>query len=412
MPAIAQVPAATGMSHARRMFCVALLVLLGFTLGCSEFVVIGIETEIADAFGVTLQQAGLAVSVFAITYAVCTPLLAMFTGRFRRHPLLVTYALLFCLGNAIAAAAPTFEVLLASRVLIGAVSGAFLAVGVTFIPELLGRGNTSIAISLVYGAFSIAMVVATSAGKVIADTVGWHAAMVLVLVFAVAVSAALLIFLPRQGSTDEPATVRDQLDLLAEPIVPVGIAIFVFGVGAVYVFYGYITPYLEQVMGLSSLAVSGVLVAYGVACLFSNLISGWCDARFGIRVLAPTFMVQALLLLALFLLSGAMPASLVVVVAIAVSMYVLSVPCVTMFMKTAYDRHPKALTLASSIEPMAFNIGIAFGTAVGGMVVAGPGLRFAGAVGAVLDIVACALALTCVRMERRAVQSRRSDALR
>lgn len=397
--AMAQAPTAT-MSAARRNLCVALLVLLGFSLGCSEFVVIGIETELAEAFNVSLQHVGLTVSSFAITYAICTPLLALSTGRLRRYTLLVAYAALFCVGNVISVVAPTFEVLLASRVLIGAVSGAYLAVGVTFLPELLGRGNTSMAISVVYGAFSVAMVISTSMGKIVADALGWHAAMVLVLVFAVLVSAALLLFLPRQGSTDEPATLRDQIGLLAEPAVLAGIAIFVFGVGAVYVFYGYITPYLEQVMGLSALQVSGVLVGYGVACLFSNMLSGWSDARFGMKALIPAFLVQALLLLALFALQGAMPASLAVVILIALSMYVLSVPCVSMFMKVSYDRHPKALTLASSVEPMAFNIGIAFGTAIGGMVVAGPGLHYSGVVGAVFDVVACGLTLLCIHLLR------------
>lgn len=63
---------------------------------------------------------------------------------------------------------------------------------------------------------------------------------------------------------------------------------------------------------------------------------------------------------------------------------------------------PRALTLASSLEPMAFNIGIAFGTAVGGAVAAGPGIWYAGAVGAVFSIVACALVVLCLRLIRRA----------
>lgn len=147
--------AASNLPRSRRNLCVALLVMLGFSLGCSEFAVIGIETELAQSFGVTLQTAGFTMSSFAVTYAVCTPLLAVCTGRFRRFQLLVAYAVVFCLGNVVAAIAPTFPVLIASRVVIGAVSGAYLAVGVTFLPELLGRGNTSMAISVVYGPFPL-----------------------------------------------------------------------------------------------------------------------------------------------------------------------------------------------------------------------------------------------------------------
>lgn len=66
---------AAALSRPMRLLCIGLLVLFGFSLGCSEFVVIGIEVNIADAFSVTLAQAGELISMFAITYAACTPCL-------------------------------------------------------------------------------------------------------------------------------------------------------------------------------------------------------------------------------------------------------------------------------------------------------------------------------------------------
>ena len=208
--------------------CVALLTLLGFSLGCSEFVVIGIETELAEAFGVSLARVGELISFFSITYAVCTPVLAITTGRFKRYQLLVAYAAVFIASNVAMAFAPTFELLLASRVLLGAVSGALLAVGVTFIPELVGVEKTSMMISIVYAAFSVAMVISTSAGKMIAETMDWHLAMVGVLAMAVITSLALLAVLPRTGSTDEPATMREQAVLFLEPQILTGMATFIF----------------------------------------------------------------------------------------------------------------------------------------------------------------------------------------
>lgn len=381
-----------------RLLCIGLLVLLGFSLGCSEFVVIGIEVNIADAFSVTLAQAGELISMFAITYAACTPVLAIVTGRFRRFQLLVTYAAIFCAANLVQALAPTFAVLLLSRVLIGAVSGAFLAVGVTFIPELMGPERMSMGISVVYAAFSVAMVVATSAGKMVAELFTWRVATWASLALAVVTCAALVAVLPREGATDEPATMREQAGLLAEPQVLTGILIFVFGVGCVYVFYGYVTPYLEQVLGLSAMEASAALMGYGVVCFFSNLLSGWLDARFGMRALVVTFPLLAALLFGLWALGAAMPAALAVVMGIALLMYVASVPCISAFMETARRSHPKALTLASSLEPMSFNIGIAFGTAVGGAVVSGPGIASVGLVGGVFALVALALVALTLRL--------------
>ena len=392
---------AADFSPMRCVLCVVLLVVLGFILGSSEFIIIGIEQQVADAFGVPLASVGGLVSVFALAYAVLTPVLALTTGRFRRYTLLIVYSLLFCAGNALAAASPTYELLYVARVLLGAVSGGLLAVGVTYLPGLLGPKRRSFGISLVYGAFSVAMVVSTSLGKMIAELSSWRVAMWAVLAVSVVVCAALVAVLPRAGETDEPATIRDQIGLLGEPQVLAGMAIFVFGVGGVYVFYAFITPFLEQVAGLSALQASGALMTYGVMCIISNMLSGIVDARVGMKGLVPVFLVQAGLLFALYLLAGAMPATLLVILGIGISMYVLSVPCISMFMRVARHRHPKAMMLASSVEPTAFNIGISFGTAVGSAVVAGPGMTSAGLVGACFSLIALALTLVTMRIDRR-----------
>lgn len=394
--------APTPQAPVRVRLCVALLVLLGFALGCSEFVVIGIESELADAFGVSLTRVGELISFFSIAYAVLTPVLAITTGRFRRFPLLATYALVFCAANVAMAFAPSFEVLLGSRVMLGAVSGALLAVGVTYIPELVGAERTSIVIWLVYAAFSVAMVVITSVGKMVAHALDWHLVMIGSLVLAVASCAALMAFLPRTGATDEPATMREQAALLGEPQILTGFGIFVFGVGSVYVFYGYVTPYLETVLGMDALGASGVLMAYGVMCFFSNLLSGWLDARFGLRTLLASFPALAATLFALWAVSPAMPQALVPVMVLGLLMYIVSVPSVSLFMKTARRRHPKALTLASSLEPMAFNTGIAFGTAVGGAVVSGLGMAQVGLVGGAFSLVAWLFAAATWRLSRAA----------
>jgi predicted MFS family arabinose efflux permease len=75
---------------------------------------------------------------------------------------------------------------------------------------------------------------------------------------------------------------------------------------------------------------------------------------------------------------------------------------VSLFMSVARRRHPDALTLASSLEPMSFNVGIAFGTAVGGAVVSGPGIAWTTAVGALLALAAAGMAEATFRLARRA----------
>lgn len=390
---------AASLTAGRAKLCVGLLVLLAFSLGCTEFAVIGIEPELCDAFGASLAEVGRLISLYAITYAVSTPVLALVTGRFRRFNLLLAYSAVFVLGNLIAAFAATLALMSVARVVCGLVSGALLALGVTFLPELVDEKKTSLAVAVVYGAFSVAMVLATSAGKIVAASLGWRSVMMASLVLAVVSCALLVAVLPREGATDEPAGVRDQLGLLAEPAVLACVAVFVFGIGSIYVFYGYVTPYLEEFLGLSASEASAALLVYGVILFVSNMVSGVLDEKFGLKANVVVFLVQAAVLVAMWLVGSAMPAALAVIMVFGLLMYMCSVPCVTLFMRMATERHPKALTLASSLEPAAFNIGISFGTAIGGVVVSASGLGSLGLIGAVLALAACGCAALAARLE-------------
>ncbi len=392
--------APAGLSPARKRLCVGLIVLLAFSLGCTEFAPIGIETELAAAFGVSLAEVGRLISVFAITYAAATPTIALLTGRFRRFTMLVIYAVVFLVGNVAGGFATSIDALYASRVICGCVSGAFLAVGVTYLPELVDPRKTSLAVAVVYAAFSVAMVLATSAGKMLADALDWRAMMVACLVLAALTCALLFVFLPREGATDEPARANEQFGLLLEPCVLACVAVFVFGVGSTYVFYAYVTPYLEEFLGLTAAQTSLVLLVYGGILFISNMLSGVLDEKFGLKANIGLFILQAVVLVVMWAVGSATPAALVVILVFGLLMYAVSVPCITLFMRIANERHPKALTLASSLEPTAFNIGIAFGTAVGGVAVTEAGLGSLGLVGAALALVACGCAVVAVRFER------------
>lgn len=391
----------TGITPGRARLCVALLVLMGFALGCSEFIVIGIESNLAEEMGVSLATAGQLISLFALPYAVMTPVLALATGRFRRYSVMLVYLVIFCVGNALSTFAPSFGVLLAARVLLGSVSGALLAVGVTFIPELVGAKRSSGALTLVYASYSVALIVATSVGKILASTVGWHVAMYGALALSLIAGVLLAVFMPRSGQTDEPATAREQARLFGEPSIIAGMLVFVFGIGSVCTFYGYVTPYMEQVLGMDAVAVSGALVVYGVITFGSNLLSGWVDMRFGLKAPVVVFLAQAAILAGLYVAGSSMPAALVLVMLVGLVMYVASIPSVSHFMDVARRRYPKALTLASSLEPLSFNVGIAFGTFVGGVVVSGPGIGAVGLVGAVLAVAAAALVGVTLALTKR-----------
>ena len=109
----------------------------------------------------------------------------------------------------------------------------------------------------------------------------------------------------------------------------------------------------------------------------------------------------AAVLLGLFLAGGNAGPALVMVMLLALLMYLASIPSISNFMDVARRRYPKAFTLASSLEPLSFNVGIAAGTFVGGRVIVGPGISYLGLFGAMLAAVAFVLVLVTIALSRR-----------
>lgn len=153
----------------RRWLSYGMLVFLAFSLGCSEFIVIGIEPELAENFHRSLADVGNLISLFALSYAIATPTLAILTGRVRRFVLMSVYLTVFVVANFVIMIAANFSTLLLVRVLMGAVAGPILAVATTYVSDLLGYKRSSVGIAVIYAAFSIALVLSTSLCRVIVE---------------------------------------------------------------------------------------------------------------------------------------------------------------------------------------------------------------------------------------------------
>lgn len=259
---------------ARTKLATVALVIVGFALGFAEFIVIGITPDIAEEYGISLASAGNLVGFFAISYAVSTPIIVLSTGRFRRFPLFVTFLAVFNAGNLLAIVAPTYETLLVARVLTAVVSGVLLSTVMTFINDIIPREKSARIISFVYAGFSVASVLGTPIGTLLADAFGIKAAFIAVEAVALVVTVLLLVSVPRSGSTDVSSRVRNQLVILKDRRIILVLIMKGFGMAATYVFYVYVTPILEDGVGLSVWMVSIVLFFYGAATIVSNLGSG------------------------------------------------------------------------------------------------------------------------------------------
>lgn len=397
-------------SAARTKLATVALVTVGFALGFAEFIVIGITPDIAEIYQIPLSDAGNLVGYFAVAYAVSTPIIVLSTGRFRRFPLFVIFLIVFNVGNILAILAPSYEVLMLARICTAIVSGVTLSTVMTFINDIIPQEQAPRIISFVYAGFSVASVLGTPIGTLLSDAFGIKSAFVAVEAVALLVTVLLLISVPRSGSTDVSSSVLEQLVILKDRRIILVLVMKAFGMAATYVFYVYVTPILEDSVGLSVWMVSLVLFFYGGATIVSNLGSGSLAQRYGLGKLPLMFALQAvvLVLLGVSLASGNTVLCIINVVLTGVFIYHMNAPLQSYLLQVSAKDYPRALTLASAVMPTSSDIGIATGSFMGGVVATNLGFAWSGPVGAVLAVVSVVAAFMILQPESRMGGSLRS----
>lgn len=400
----------TQYSAGRTKLATVALVMVGFALGFAEFIVIGITPDIAELYNIPLSDAGNLVGYFAVAYAVSTPIIVLSTGRFKRFPLFVIFLIVFNVGNLLAILAPNYYTLLAARICTAVVSGVTLSTVMTFINDIVPEKQTARIISFVYAGFSVASVLGTPIGTLLSDAFGIKAAFIAVEAVALLVTILLLISVPRSGSTDVSSSVREQLVILKDRRIILVLVMKAFGMAATYVFYVYVTPILEDSVGLSVWMVSLVLFFYGGATIVSNLGSGSLAQRYGLGKLPLMFALQAvvLLFLGVSLSSGNTILCIVNVVLTGVFIYHMNAPLQSYLLQVSAKDYPRALTLASAVMPTSSDIGIATGSFLGGVVASNLGFAWSGPIGAILAVVSVVAAFMILQPESRMGGSLRS----
>ncbi|CAM3913528.1 MFS transporter [Deinococcus frigens] len=93
------------------------LALGNFAIGVNALVIAGILPALEAAFGVSPAQVGLLITLYALGYALASPLLVMLSGAWPRRTLIMSGLILLALGSLLGALAPNYGVLLGSRLI-------------------------------------------------------------------------------------------------------------------------------------------------------------------------------------------------------------------------------------------------------------------------------------------------------
>jgi multidrug resistance protein len=381
------------------------LTVAAYAIGTTEFVIVGLLPTVAQDLHITLPLAGLIVSVYALGVTFGAPILTALTGRIERKPLLLGLMALFIVGNTLAALSPGYAPLLVARVLSAFAHGVFFSVGSTIAADLVPENRRASAIAMMFMGLTVAIVTGVPLGTFIGQTFGWRATFAAVAGLGVIAFAAIAVLLPSTLSKAEPATLRQQAGVLGSGRLLIVFAMTALGYGGTFVAFTFLASILQDVTGFSASSVSLILVLYGLAIAAGNIVGGRIANRDPVAALTSLFVAQAAVLL-LFSFTAVSPWLTIPTLVALGFLSFANVPGLQLYVvQLAKQVRPAAVDVASAMNIAAFNLGIALGAWIGGLVVESRlGLQATPWVGAILVAGALLLTLRSAALDRREAQ--------
>lgn len=354
------------------LFVLAALI---FTSVTSEFLPTGLLPEIAADLKVSESQVGFLVTLFAGTVVVTAAPLTAITRRFPRKYLVLTALLTLIVANLGAAAAPTYELLAAARVLSGLAHGLFWAIVGGYTGYLVPKKQLGRAVAITAGGGTAAFILGVPVGTALGNAVGWRLAFVAIAIVIAALTIVAARLLPHidhrvQLSTGEIAVpLRKDRSIPGVVLVCVTVILLMLGHN---IFYTYIAPFLLSPVGIDPSAIAGVLFLYGGAGAIGLALAGFLADRFPRAGLVGclALVAAAVAVIAIF------PSEPWVVIPTLV-VWSIAFGGAPAMMQTRLLRvaSPRLRDVASAYLTTSFNVAIGGGALVGGLLLDTTGIR-------------------------------------
>ncbi|MBU1354239.1 MAG: MFS transporter [Gammaproteobacteria bacterium] len=379
------------------------LTLSAFAIGTTEFVIVGLLPTVAADLSISIPSAGLLVSLYALGVAIGAPVLTALTGKLPRKALLLSLMALFTAGNLLAWQAPSYESLVAARILTGLAHGVFFSIGSTIATGLVPREKAANAIAIMFTGLTVALVTGVPLGTFIGQHFGWRETFLAVSALGVVAFIGSALFVPRHIAHTPPASLLQQAKVLAEPRLLLVYAKTAIGYGGSFIPFTFLAPILTDVSGFSAGAVGWVMLVYGVSVAVGNIWGGRLADRLGpIPALRIVFALLAAVLL-LLQFTAPHPWLALVTVLLWGAVAFGNVPGLQVYVVKQAERFtPQAVDVASGLNIAAFNLGIAGAAWAGGLIVTHLGLMHTPWIGAVVVLVSLALTHYSGVLDRRA----------
>ncbi|MFI2239121.1 Cmx/CmrA family chloramphenicol efflux MFS transporter [Streptomyces chrestomyceticus] len=376
-----------------------------FALGTSEFMLSGILQPLARDMGVTIPQAGLLVSAFAIGMVVGAPVLAGATLQLPRRTTLIALLTVFGLGQVAGAVAPSYGVLFVSRVVSALACAGFWAVGAAVAVSLVPVTARARAMAVMVGGLSVANIAGVPAGALLGQHAGWRSAFWAVAVLSAVGLVGVIALVPRTAvpTGDERPVLRRELSIYRDKQVWLALIGTALNGAAVFALFSYLAPLLTDTAGLAEGSVPTVLALFGVGALIGTFVGGRiADAHpFGTIIGGIGASATVLALLALTAQNS------VAAITLSLLLGVTAFATAPALNARMFNVATAAPTLAGATTTSAFNLGNTIGPWLGGLVIsAGWGYPAVAWTASALAALGVATTLVALRLHRTKSTSR------
>ena len=369
----------------------------GFGIGLTEFVIMGILPDVANAINITIPQAGHFISAYALGVVVGAPLLTGIGGKWPAHHTLLLLMLWFTIFNTLSAFANNYWLLLSARFLSGLPHGAFFGIGAVVAAKLARKGKEPSAIATMFTGLTIANIAGVPLGTYLGH-IKWNYAFLLAGFVGILAIAAIWFWMPKLPRSTKQSMTKD-MGVLKRVEPWMVILLTTIGTGGFFAWYSYIAPLITEVAGFSENMISTAMVIAGLGMFTGNFIGAKLAERFSpvyAVIMALSLMVIALVLNTM--LAGNQIAILIMTYVIGVIAFSLSTP----IQLTMINSSKGSEMLGSSLNQSAFNMGNASGAFLAGLPIAyGYGFVSADYVGAAMAFTGIFIAIAIVMLRRK-----------
>jgi DHA1 family inner membrane transport protein len=333
-----------------------------FLMLTTEFVVAGLLPQIAGDLQVSVAQAGLLITVFAVGMVVGAPAMALLTRRMPRRTTLVLALAVFAAGHVVVAVGSSFPLLLAARFVTAFATGAFWAVASVAATRAAGPGASSRALGLVGAGGMLANVVGVPLGAFTGQLSSWRGPFWALAALAVVAVPLIWRSVPREEDDSPQVSVRSELGAVRSGRLWLVLAACATTTGGVLSAYSYVSPLLTDRAGLAAGMVPLVLVGFGVGSLIGTIVGGRLgDLHPHATTIAVAASTTVVLLGICLLAASSVPTVLLVVL---LGLIGLSANPVLSALAVRFSGVAPTLGVAMSVS--AYNLGTAVGSGIAG----------------------------------------------